>query len=265
MAQLSGGVRLGALRAVGAGALVLARYRVQGCGDLAGLLRSVVLVVGKAGRVASNGARALAGGRLDVAKALVFVRTGCAASPVAWRSGARAAWSGSLSLCDQGRRVVISPGGRRVSVLPWKVASGPGVSAGELAYALPDAWAAWPLPSGYIGEALLLAALARGEPWGLVSGGVQVGGRVLIDQYGAELLLNESDVNKWLKRQLLTVEKMLGAVWMAAGDARNEALSDMRAASWADVRKRAKSLSGVADTTKRAALSADLDFLQRAV
>lgn len=46
-----------------------------------------------------------------------------------------------------------------------------------------------------------------------------MGGRVLIDQYGAELLLNESDVNKWLKRQLLTVEKMLGAVWMAAGDA----------------------------------------------
>lgn len=256
---------MGALRAVRAGALVLARYRVHGCGDLAGLRRSVDLVVGKAGRVASNAARPLVGARLDVCKALVFARAWCAVRWSTWRSGARAAASVNLSVCDQGRRVVISPGGRGASVSPWRVASGPGVSAGELAYMLPDAWAAWPLPGGYIGEALLLAALARGEPWGLVSGGVQVGGRVLIDQYGAVLPLNEADVGKWLKRQLLVIEKMLGAVWMAAGDARNEALSDMRAASWADVRKRAKSLPGVADEAKRAALSADLDFLQRAV
>lgn len=265
MALLDGGIRLASLRGVRAGGLILARSALRSAGVSSVVVRSAAFRLGKAGRRSVGGVAARGAVAMRSARALRVTAARASVAAVDWRFGALAGVWSSVAGCSPGRRVVIAPGGRRVAVSAWQAADGPGSSAGEITYVLPDAWAAWALPDGYIGEALLLASLARGESWALVAGGVTVGGRVLIDQYGAPLPLDASDVGKWLSRQLLTVEKMLGAVWMADGEARNEALSVMRAASWADVRKRAKSLDGVADAMARAALVADLDFLMRAV
>lgn len=265
MTTWAGGVRLGGLRGVGVGSLILARSALSAAEVSAGVIRSAAFKLGKAARRSVGGVAPGVGLAMRAAKRLRETAARCATAGVVWHFGARAGGVGSVSSCWPGGRVVISPGARRVGVSVWSMADGPGASSGESVYVLPDAWAGWPLPAGYIGEALLLAALARGDAWALVGGGVAVGGRVLVDQYGAPLALDADDVGKWLGRQLLTIEKMLGAVWMADGAARDEALSSLRSASWADVRKRAKSINGIQDAAVRAALVADLDFLMRAV
>lgn len=258
MAQLTDGVRLAGVRAVRAGASILLRMPAAPAG-VAGVVRGVRgLRVGPGARRSGVVPLARSAVALRSAATVRRVPASVGVVPVSWRFGGAARRGLAVAAPWSARRLVIAAGARAVAVSPWRVMAGPGQSAGEISYALPAAWSAWEMPAGYIGEIGAVVALVRGESWAMSDEAVTIGGRVLVDQHGAAVVMDDVSAAKWVDRQLLTAEKMLGAVWMAPGPARDAALSDMRDASWSDVRKRVKSLGAVSDAAVRAALVADL-------
>lgn len=265
MARLTDGAGLGVLRGIAAGVLVVASIKARPVGMLSALRRPAGLLAGGRGRGSGVVARSMAVGSVWPAVKMRGTAANADVFPVEWRSGAALAMTGIAGGVPVAESLLIVPCVRGAAVSAWKKTSSPGKSAGESAYVLPAEWAAWPLPAGYIGEAAALLALARGEAWAVSEAGLLIGGRVLVDQYGVTAEMDAEYAGRWVGRQLSTVEKMLGVIWMASGPAKVAAMSDMRAATWGDVRKRAKSLGGVVDGQVRAALIADLDFLQVSV
>jgi len=191
------------------------------------------------------------------------VGVGSAIAATVWSSGFCAAALPGLPAVAEGGQLLIAVYVRPVIVSAGVAAGGMGQSAGELVYQLPEIWAGQVLPAGYVGDSLAALALVRGDGWALVDGALQVAGRAVLDQYGLPVMFDTAGAEKWIAARLLEADKALGMVWMRPGAGRDALLSQRRAAVEATVRKRAKSLSGIEDDAKRAALVADLDFLQR--
>lgn len=284
MARLTDGVRLPALRSVARGkwagrARVVPVVPELGRGGLWQRARAkvcgVVPVIGRGAGLRLGGRARVQAVAPGIGLAVVFravpkARGGAVGSGVgaaAWRSAVPAAVLSGIAAARGGACLhLITPmPAAALALAPWMSVGGPGESAGESVYALPAQWAGQVLPAAYLGESLAVLALVRGESWAFVEGALRVAGRVVLDQYGLPLVIDETRVERWRVSRLDDAEKMLGMIWMAAGSVRDALLSERRQAVEALVRKRAKSIAGVADAAARAALVADMDFLQRAV
>lgn len=160
------------------------------------------------------------------------------------------------------RRVVIVKPLARVSLSGAKKGAGPGVSVGEVVQALPAALAGWPLPEGYIGRRLAALAVARGEVVQVEGNSLTVGGRVVLEPSGEAVFVATGGAVKAARALALEAGHIGEGVALAAGAVRDAWLSEQRAAAASFVRKNAKAAAKVGDAGKRAALLADLKYME---
>ena len=150
----------------------------------------------------------------------------------------------------------------RLSIGAARRGPGPGSSVGEAVQALPAALAGWPLPSGYIGRKLAALAVARGEVAAVVGNALTVGGRVVIEPSGAGVFVATGGEARAVRALALEAAHVADGVVLAAGPVRDAWLSEQRAAGASYVRKNAKVAGKIADEAKRAAVLADLKFME---
>lgn len=137
------------------------------------------------------------------------------------------------------------------------------------AVGMPAAYAAWPLPAGAcIAPKLGALAIARGEAWTWdESGQVVIAGRVLIGASGVPIVATSAAwVDTYITRIVEAVAHDVGMAAVVSGAERDHWLSVQRTANAAGVARLAVALRNPAlDSDQRAALAADLVFLQTAV
>lgn len=173
----------------------------------------------------------------------------------------RAAWGGR-----HGRGLAINrrPLGPKISGIGE--GRGPGSAAGEFLMPLPAVWLAQGYPAGYIGRDLAALALLRGESWALSGSVLSVGGRVVIAAEGVDILfVDAADVEGWIADRYAELARYLGALGLPAGSRRDAVLSNYRRLAGMAVRSGAKYARGVGDAGRRAALLADLAWIERRV
>lgn len=175
-------------------------------------------------------------------------------------------FSGRLARSFAGHRrasLVIVKRLARVGSSAARKGAGPGESAGEVAGVLPAGWMAFPLPGEFIGKKVAALALARGEPWALAGQQLTIGGRVLIDTAGVPVFVaTASAAQKVVDAAMLEAVQINGGLSMPSGSARDAWLSARRTEAAAYLKKNAKSFNNVQGAAKRAALVADLRFME---
>lgn len=149
--------------------------------------------------------------------------------------------------------------------------SAPFVSAFDIGAAagMPALYAAWPLPAGAcIAPKLGALAIARGEAWTWdESGQIVIAGRVLIGASGVPIVATAATwVDTYVTRIVEAVAHDVGMAAVVSGAERDHWLSVQRTANAAGIARLAVALRNPAlDSDQRAALAADLAFLQIAV
>ena len=168
--------------------------------------------------------------------------------------------------CRVGRSYTITTPARRAGISRLLAIAGPGRSAGETIQPLPDVWLNQAWPADYIGQQLAALAVLRGESWAADEAGLTVGGRVVITEAGANMLFDGDDAAAaWLDVQVGALAGALGLIWLAPGALRERLISAHRARIASGVMRRARLAYRIADGPRRAALVADLDWMQRRV
>ncbi len=258
---LSGGVRLalaspawparrgkGPARSAGvapvasAGALRIGK--IGRAGGVAPTIGVGALRVGKIWR-ATDVAGTVRRGQLRIAKR---------ASPTA------AQWRGEI-----GQSIVVAFRARRVAVGALRHMQGPGQSAGAIVQPLPAVWLAQTWPAEYIGRELAALAILRGEPWALDGTYLNVAGRVVVGEGGAEIPFeNEADLAQWIERRMDELAGYLGILTMQQGW-REILINQQRARIASAVARGAKRAGRIADGERKAALIADLNWMQQRI
>lgn len=218
-------------------------------------------MIGKGGRgpSASSGVRV-------VALLLALRGRSVSASSVVRSASVQIAPIGRHVATGQSRavaRLAISARLSRLSVSPGRRVNGPGSSAGESVGVLPAVWLAFALPVSFIGKKAAALALARGEAWEVVGNALQIGGRVLIDAYGVPVFVSSQDsAAKLMKTTLSEAAALVGGISLPVGPGRDSWLSDQRISAAAYVKRYRKAHYNVGDEATRAAMVADLRFME---
>jgi hypothetical protein len=243
MAQLTGGIRAGLSGRAGAGWLWLGKPAALVM--VAGGVRAVSLrIVPRAGVVPGVGA--VRWGSLRIVPAVAAT----------W-----AAWGGR-----HGRGLTINRRPLSPKISSLRAGRGPGPAAGEFSVPLPAVWLEMEFPAAFIGRDLAALALLRGESWALSGQVLSVGGRVLVGEVGDEVLFaGAEDVEGWIADRYAELARYLGALGLPQGARRDAVLSKYRRLAAVAVRSGAKYARGVGDDARRAALLADLRWLERRV
>lgn len=150
----------------------------------------------------------------------------------------------------------------RVSVSAARALNGPGQSVGEVVQVLPVALRDYPLPVGRIGRKLAALAVARGETMAVVGNTLTIGGRVLIEASGSDAFIEVSGAARVMRALSLEAGHIGEGVALAVGSVRDTWLSERRIEAAAFVKKNVKAALKTEDQARRAALLADLRYME---